>query len=274
MVELFEQDIKTLDRQSSKGNQLKWNNNDIWYKADYVGYEGLVEYTISSLLELSNLNENEFVKYTPLLIKYKNNVYNGVSSKNFLKSGYQLITLERLFKNYFNKSLHTSIWTIHDVKERIKFLVDEIERITKLKGFGKYINKVLTIDMFFLNEDRHTHNIAVLMNENGEFNYCPIFDNGAGLLSDTLIDHPMGCELYKSIKSVKSKTFSLNFEEQVNESEILYGSNVIFKFTINDVERILSLDGTSGPSEIYPIEIRKRVRDIIFEQMRKYKYLF
>ena len=258
----------------SKGNQLKWNNNDIWYKADYVGYEGLVEYTISSLLELSNLNENEFVKYTPLLIKYKNNIYNGVSSKNFLKSGYQLITLERLFKNYFNKSLHTSIWTIHDVKERIKFLVDEIERITKLKGFGKYINKVLTIDMFFLNEDRHTHNIAVLMNENGEFNYCPIFDNGAGLLSDTLIDHPMGCELYKSIESVKSKTFSLNFEEQVNESEILYGSNVIFKFTINDVERILSLDGTSGPSEIYPIEIRKRVRDIIFEQMRKNKYLF
>ena len=27
MIELFEQDIKTNDRQSSKGNQLKWENN-------------------------------------------------------------------------------------------------------------------------------------------------------------------------------------------------------------------------------------------------------
>ena len=44
MVQLFEQDIKTNDRQSSKGNQLKWCRNNVWYKADYMGYEGLVEY--------------------------------------------------------------------------------------------------------------------------------------------------------------------------------------------------------------------------------------
>ena len=28
---------------SSKGNQLKWYRDDLWYKADYTGYEGLVE---------------------------------------------------------------------------------------------------------------------------------------------------------------------------------------------------------------------------------------
>ena len=38
MIELFEQDIKRTDRQSSKENQLKWKNGDIWYKADYTGY--------------------------------------------------------------------------------------------------------------------------------------------------------------------------------------------------------------------------------------------
>lgn len=38
MVELFEQQIRTADRQSSKGNQLKWNDGDLWYKADYAGY--------------------------------------------------------------------------------------------------------------------------------------------------------------------------------------------------------------------------------------------
>ena len=31
MIELFEQNIRTNDRQSSKGNQLKWENEGIWY---------------------------------------------------------------------------------------------------------------------------------------------------------------------------------------------------------------------------------------------------
>ena len=44
MIELFEQNERKADRQSSKGNQLKWENNGIWYKADCTGYEGLAEY--------------------------------------------------------------------------------------------------------------------------------------------------------------------------------------------------------------------------------------
>ena len=56
MIELFEQDIVTNDRQSSKGNQLKWKNKDIWYKADSIGYEGLTEYVISNLLLKSTLS--------------------------------------------------------------------------------------------------------------------------------------------------------------------------------------------------------------------------
>ena len=45
--------------------------------------------------------------------------------------------------------------------------------------------------LFFLNEDRHTHNITVLMNGKGDYAYCPIFDNGAGLLADTTMDYPL-----------------------------------------------------------------------------------
>ena len=60
MIELFEQNIRTNDRQSSKGNQLKWENKGIWYKADYTGYEGLAEYMISHLLKKSTLTENEY----------------------------------------------------------------------------------------------------------------------------------------------------------------------------------------------------------------------
>ena len=50
MVELFGQHKEMESRKSSKGNQLKWEEQGIWYKADYTGYEGLAEYVISGLL--------------------------------------------------------------------------------------------------------------------------------------------------------------------------------------------------------------------------------
>ncbi len=270
MIELFEQDIRTNDRQSSKGNQLKWENNNIWYKSDYTGYEGLAEYVVSQLLKYSNLNDEEYILYTPTKIKYKTQIYNGAYSINFLKPGDKIITLERLFQAYYSKSLHTAIWTIREPEERLKFIVDSVERITGLKEFGKYMNKILTIDMLFLNEDRHTHNLAVIMKQNNGFEYCPIFDNGAGLLADTSMDYPINGDIYKLIDSVKSKTISLNFEEQVDASEKLYGNNITFKFDKKIVEELLD----STEASIYPIEIRERVKKIIFEQMRRYPYLF
>lgn len=41
MTELNDKDVKMLTQHSSKGNQLKWEKDGIWYKADYAGYEGL-----------------------------------------------------------------------------------------------------------------------------------------------------------------------------------------------------------------------------------------
>ena len=93
MIELFEQNIRTNDRQSSKGNQLKWENKGIWYKADYTGYEGLAEYMISHLLKKSTLTENEFVCYDLEKIKYSSVIYNGVKSKNFLNEDENLSPL-------------------------------------------------------------------------------------------------------------------------------------------------------------------------------------
>ena len=55
---------------SSKGNQLKWENNGIWYKADHTGYEGLAEYAVSSLLGLSSLDKEEYAVYFPEQIRY------------------------------------------------------------------------------------------------------------------------------------------------------------------------------------------------------------
>ena len=81
MIELFEQNERMQDRQSSKGNQLKWENAGIWYKADYTGYEGMAEYMISHLLIKSTLKPEEFVRYDLEEIKYKRQVYQGVKSR-------------------------------------------------------------------------------------------------------------------------------------------------------------------------------------------------
>ena len=268
MVELFEQDLRTNDRQSSKGNQLKWKNNGIWYKADYTGYEGLSEYVISHLLQKSTLLPEEYVLYELEKMKYKSNMYSVVRSRDFLQNGWQVITLERLFKNFFGKSLYESVFNIENHKDRLFFLVSQAERITGLKEFGKYINKLFTIDAVFLNEDRHTHNIAVLMNEEGKFAYCPIFDNGAGLLSDTTMDYPLDGNVYELMREVKSKTICGDFDEQLDISETLYGENLKFHFLHKDVKNLMS------DADIYSAEEKDRVEQILYARMRKYQYLF
>lgn len=268
MVELFEQNIRTVNRQSSKGNQLKWENAGVWYKADYFGYEGLAEYVVSNLLKLSSLDESEFVMYRPEQIKYKKSIFNGVSSDNFIEDDWQIITLERLFKTKYGRSLYEEIWHIKNCSDRYKFICDIVKNMTGLISFDKYLSKLLTIDAFFLNEDRHMHNIAVLMNSKQEFDYCRIFDNGACLLSDTTMDYPLGSDIYELINECHSKTFSRSFDEQLDVAEMISGENLRFNFTKKDVKEIIY------GCELYSTEIKKRVEAIIYSQMRKYEYLF
>lgn len=268
MVELFAQNEKTIERQSSKGNQLKWENNGTWYKADFTGYEGLSEYVISQLLKKSSLSEEEFVVYEPEQIKYRTNIYNGVKSSSFLQEGWQIITLERLFKSFFGESLNKAVYSIDEHTDRLKLIVEQVERITGLKDFGIYMSKLFTIDAFFLNEDRHTHNIAVLMNGDGMFAYCPIFDNGAALLADTTMDYPLGEDVQDLMKNVHAKTICTSFDEQLDIAEKLYGTNLSFKFTKNDISNLLD------SATEYSDEVRERVRMILYAQMRKYSYLF
>ena len=268
MIELFDTDKKNINRKSSKGNQLKWNRDNIWYKADYTGYEGLSEYVISHLLMSSSLNKSEYVIYDQEQIKYKSSVFMGVSCKDFLKPGEQLITLERLFQSTFGTGLNNMIYHIQEHEERLKFITEKTQEITGIDDFGKYMAKLLTIDAFFLNEDRHTHNIAVIIGAEGKYHTCPIFDQGAGLLADTAMDYPLNSDVYELMDSVNAKTFCQNFDEQLEIAEQLYGTGIHFYFTKNDVNNILK--STIG----YEPKIIDRVRDIIFEQMRKYGYLF
>ena len=106
------------------------------------------------------------------------------------------------------------------------------------------------------------------MNGKGDYTYCPIFDNAAGLLADTTMDYPLSGDTYEFINKVQSKTICSEFNEQLDISESLYKMNLRFQFTKKEVTELLV------NAEIYSEEIRKRVEMIIFEQMRKYSYLF
>ena len=134
MIELFEQNERMQDRQSSKGNQLKWENAGIWYKADYTGYEGMAEYMISHLLIKSTLKPEEFVRYDLEEIKYKRQVYQGVKSRTFLSEDWQIITLERLFQKMYGNSMNRMLWQMDDAQQRLRFLEEQVERMTGLRG--------------------------------------------------------------------------------------------------------------------------------------------
>lgn len=164
MIELNINDMKDTERHSSKGNQLKWNpaNTETWYKADYIGYEGLTEYMVSHLLMHSTLSTKDFVLYDTEILRVGKKDYLGCKSSNFLPDGWQLLTLERLFHTLHGKSLYQSIFQFGEVEDRAQFLVDQVIQMTGLKDFGKYLCTLLTIDALFLNEDRHIHLIQHL----------------------------------------------------------------------------------------------------------------
>ena len=102
----------------------------------------------------------------------------------------------------------------------------------------------------------------------GTYQYCPFFDHGAALLSDTTMDYPMDVEMDKLIGSVTAKTFCQDFDEQLDIAEKLYGKQIHFNFTRKDVENLLEQE------KEYPEEEKMRVLDVVMRQRQKYQYLF
>ena len=266
-INLSEAEPKELTGHTSKGDQPKWQIGEKWYKADHMGGEALSEIVISRLLEHSNLTG--FLSYSPVLIEYRDCEYRGCESDNFRKRDEILVPIEKLHRAYKGKGLARKLEEFPEPAEKIRYTVDFIESITGLQRFGAYLTGILEIDTFFLNEDRHTNNIAVIRNETSkQYRLCPIFDNGLGLLSDWN-DYPLEGDLYASIKKVKAKPFSSDFEEQMNCAEVLYGSQLKFTFKKADVVQILD-----NLKEYYDRRILSRTQKVLFEQMRRYPIFF
>ena len=209
---------------TSKGDQLKWKIDDRWYKADYMGYEGLSEVLVSDLLQKSTC-PFPFVEYESAVIEYNGKIFQGCSSLDFLKA--------------------------------------------KIDNFGAYLTAMLEIDAFFMNEDRHTNNIAVIYNEKTQkYELSPFFDQGLCMFADINQDYPIDQSLEYCLEKIEAKPFSSDFDIQLDAAEELYGIQIGFQFTFKDIQIYLQKN-----SENYPREVIRRVEQLLRRQMRKYGYL-
>ena len=127
----------------------------------------------------------------------------------------------------------------------------------------------MELDAFFLNEDRHTNNIAVLYDtEKDCYELSPIFDQGLSLLADISYDFSLEQPLEDCTKRVEAKPFDSSFVQQVDAAEELYGIRIHFHFGAKEVQKELQT-----LNEGYSEEIIMRVERLLREQMRRYAYL-
>ena len=217
---------------SSKGNQEKWKDGGRWYKLDQFGYEGLAETVISRLLEHSSIETDtpfRFVRYRMERMNVHGRDRSGCSSENFLRAGESIITLSHLFKRE-GLLLKDVLTRLSSDKKRIAWLAEETAALTGLERFPQYLTILFEVDALFLNDYRHLNNIAVL-EKGGRFDYCPIFDNGAGLLSNVQMA-PMDIDPAALIRSAKARPFNTTFNRQVIHARNLYGPRLhIPRFT-------------------------------------------
>ena len=253
---------------SSKGDQMKWQQDGIWYKADHMGYEALAEVIVSRMLERSNADM--YVTYDPVEIIFKNERFLGCKSKSFLQNNEELVTMEHLHRQYTGESLAQKLAGFVPVKDRIQYVVSFVEEICHINNFGSYLSEELTIDGFFLNEDRHTNNMAVISDTKRDcYRLCPYFDNGLSLLADTRMDFSVDIPIERCLEKIQAKPFSIDFDKQLDAAEELYGTKLEFYFDLKFARQ--ELDKFSG---YYDQRILDRVFELLCMQKRKYQYLF
>lgn len=228
---------------SSKGNQEKWYDpvENCWYKLDQFGYEALTETVVSTLLERSDFEKDTpftFVRYHMERLQVHGRERTGCSSKNFLQPGQALITVNRLLSNHLGRPLREKLTRLSSDKKRIAYLAEATAEVTDLELFPQYLALLFEIDALFCNDDRHLNNIAVI-EQGGKYDYCPIFDNGAGLLSNTQLS-PMDILPSALISVLQARPFNTTFTRQMNTAKGLYGAQLSMpKLSASKIREVL-----------------------------------
>ena len=254
--------------QTAEGDQPKWFIDRKWYKADYLGYEGLAECLISWLMRYSNVTN--YVEYEPCLIRSGRRQLTGCVSRNFRWNDEMMVSFERLHRAYQGRGLAATLSDKKSAQERIRYTVAFAESATGLRDVGAHLTMLLELDAFFLNEDRSTSNLAVIRKESDKrYRFCPVFDNGLSLLSDVR-SYPLDEDLDACMDAVRALPFDHSFDVQMEAAEHLYGPQLHLSFGIGEVREFLE----SVLEENYDRRITDRVEEILIRQMKRYPRFF
>lgn len=163
---------------------------------------------------------------------------------------------------------------IFDVKQRVLYTVELVENLTGIEGFGGYLAQILEIDAFFLNENRHTNNIALLYDvEKKTYRLCPFYDMGLSLFSDTGEAYPLEMSFEACRRNITAKPFSRDFDEQLDAVNELYGYHLTFELTAEKIKAIVK-ETAEQTGDAYRQEELGRVEEVLRYQAGKYRYMF
>lgn len=124
-----------------------------------------------------------------------------------------------------------------NLAEKVRWIAEQTARPTGLSRFGQYLTLFFEADMLAGNEDRHLNNIAVLCQGEG-FDYCPLFDFGAGLLSNTR-DYLLAIEPRAHLR-LHALPLGTTFGRQVQAARAVYGPQLDWDFTADDIADVLA----------------------------------
>lgn len=163
---------------SSEGTQIKFFKDGNWFKQDLNGYESEAEYLISCLLDCSNITN--YVSYERCTINGKD----GCVSHTFLHPSEMFITFERLHQTYTGEHMLDKTMLLGSPEEKIAYVKKFILENTGL-DISSYLSNIFSLDALTLNYDRHFNNLGIIYDSSADRYFeAPIFDNGAGLLSN------------------------------------------------------------------------------------------
>lgn len=247
-----------LKKSTIEGYQSKHIKDGYVYKLDTMGYESISESLVSELLSCTEL---DYVDYSLGIWE------NGESccvSKDFKLGRYEEITLKSILESV---DYGLDMFDRYTGKVRLKYTEDTIHTYTDLpkSELHMYLGTLCKLDALILNEDRNLGNITFLQ-EGEEYLFCPIFDNGAILLSDTEM-YPMGDrKVHCMAQSVRSKPFCSIFLEQVKLFEDVPNIKIDYDRFISNLEYI---DNNIETLVLFKKNCYNRAKSILLKQLSR-----
>lgn len=194
---------------TSKGNQVKWFKNGIYYKKDTFGYEGLAE--VIACIVARNIKDFDFIPYEICKIVEGDRESLGCFCKSFLQEDEMSYSFKRILELKYGSS---DEFNRKGMLTAFHAVCDCIYELCNI-DVSEYMAKILYFDAVILNEDRHFNNFSLIQRA-GSFRAAPCFDNGLSLLSD-MRDYPMETDLFDNMARVHSKPFLVSFDRQARK---------------------------------------------------------